>query len=27
VATFLLGTERLYRWVDDNPMIEMRPAE
>ena len=27
VATFMLGSERLYRWVDDNPMIEMRPAE
>ena len=27
VATFMLGTERLYRWVDDNPMIEMRPVE
>jgi 4-hydroxybutyrate CoA-transferase len=27
VATFMLGSERLYRWVDDNPMIEMRPVE
>jgi len=27
VATFMLGTERLYRWVDDNPMVEMRPVE
>lgn len=27
VATFMLGSERLYRWADDNPMIEMRPAE
>jgi acyl-CoA hydrolase len=27
VATFMLGSERLYRWVDDNPMVEMRPAE
>jgi 4-hydroxybutyrate CoA-transferase len=27
VATFMLGTERLYRWADDNPMVEMRGAE
>ena len=27
VATFMLGSERLYRWVDDNPMVEMRSAE
>jgi acyl-CoA hydrolase len=27
VATFMLGTERLYRWADDNPMVEMRSAE
>jgi 4-hydroxybutyrate CoA-transferase len=27
VATFMLGTERLYRWSDDNPMVEMRTAE
>ena len=27
VATFMLGTERLYRWSDDNPMVEMRSAE
>ena len=27
VATFMLGTERLYRWADDNPMVEMRPTE
>jgi 4-hydroxybutyrate CoA-transferase len=27
VATFMLGTERLYEWVDDNPMVEMRPVE
>ena len=24
VATFMMGTERLYRFVDDNPMVEMR---
>jgi acyl-CoA hydrolase len=27
VATFMLGSQRLYDWVDDNPMVEMRPAE
>jgi 4-hydroxybutyrate CoA-transferase len=27
VATFMLGSERMYRWVDDNPMVEMRPVE
>ena len=27
VATFMLGSQRLYDWVDDNPMIEMRPAD
>ncbi|MEX2548120.1 MAG: acetyl-CoA hydrolase/transferase C-terminal domain-containing protein, partial [Chloroflexota bacterium] len=27
VATFMLGSERLYRWSDDNPMVEMRGAE
>jgi acyl-CoA hydrolase len=27
VATFMLGTERLYRWADDNPMVEMRRVE
>ncbi|CAN5697369.1 acetyl-CoA hydrolase/transferase C-terminal domain-containing protein [soil metagenome] len=27
VATFMLGSERLYRWADDNPMVEMRSAE
>jgi acyl-CoA hydrolase len=27
VATFLLGTEHLYRFVHDNPMVEMRPAD
>jgi acyl-CoA hydrolase len=26
-ATFCLGTQRLYDWVDDNPMVEMRPAD
>ncbi|MEO6351429.1 MAG: acetyl-CoA hydrolase/transferase C-terminal domain-containing protein [Candidatus Limnocylindrales bacterium] len=27
VATFMLGSERLYRWVNDNPMVEMRNVE
>jgi acyl-CoA hydrolase len=27
VATFMMGTERLYRFADDNPMVEMRPAD
>ena len=27
VAGFILGTKRLYEWVDDNPMIEMHPTE
>jgi acyl-CoA hydrolase len=27
VATFMLGSQALYDWVDDNPMIEMRPAD
>jgi acyl-CoA hydrolase len=27
VATVMMGTERLYRFVDDNPMVEMRPAD
>jgi acetyl-CoA hydrolase len=27
VAAFMLGTERLYRFVHDNPMIEMRPVD
>lgn len=27
VATFMMGTERLYRFVDDNPMVEMRPTD
>lgn len=26
VVTFLMGTERLYRFVDDNPMIYMAPV-
>ncbi len=27
VATFLMGGPRLYRFVDDNPMVEMREVE
>jgi 4-hydroxybutyrate CoA-transferase len=27
VAGFILGSHRLYDWVDDNPMIEMHPTE
>jgi acyl-CoA hydrolase len=27
VTTFMLGTQRLYDWAHDNPMIEMRPAD
>ncbi|MHC4224357.1 MAG: GNAT family N-acetyltransferase [Planctomycetota bacterium] len=27
VTSFVMGTERLYRWADDNPLIEMRPSD
>ena len=27
VTAFLMGTQRLYDFVDDNPMIEMRPVD
>jgi len=27
VAGFILGTQELYDWVDDNPMIELHPTE
>ncbi len=27
VATFLMGTSRLYQFVHDNPMVEMRPVD
>jgi acyl-CoA hydrolase len=27
VCTFMMGTERLYRFVHDNPMVEMRPTD
>lgn len=26
-AGFIIGTQRLYKWVDDNPMIELHPTE
>ncbi|HET9878783.1 MAG TPA: acetyl-CoA hydrolase/transferase C-terminal domain-containing protein [Candidatus Limnocylindria bacterium] len=27
VTAFLMGSPRLYRFVDDNPMVEMRPVD
>jgi 4-hydroxybutyrate CoA-transferase len=27
VAGFIIGTSRLYEWVDDNPLIELHPTE
>jgi len=27
VTAFLMGTDRLYRFVNDNPMVEMRPVD
>ena len=27
VTAFVLGSSRLYRFIDDNPMIEMRPVD
>jgi 4-hydroxybutyrate CoA-transferase len=27
VSAFLMGTQRLYDFVDDNPMVEMRPVD
>lgn len=27
IATFFMGTERLYKFVHDNPMIEMHPVD
>jgi acyl-CoA hydrolase len=27
VATFLVGTQRLYQFLHDNPMVEMRPVD
>ncbi len=27
IAGFILGSKRLYQWVDDNPFIELHPTE
>lgn len=27
IAGFIIGTKRLYRWVNDNPLIEFHPTE
>jgi acetyl-CoA hydrolase len=27
VTTFLMGSQRLYDWVHDNPMVEMHPVD
>jgi len=27
LAGFVMGSSRLYRWVDDNPLIELHPTE
>ncbi len=27
VCTFMMGTEKLYKFVDNNPMVEMRPSD
>lgn len=27
IAGFVLGSKRLYQWVDDNPLIELHPTE
>lgn len=27
IAGFILGTRRLYQWVNDNPLIELHPTE
>ncbi len=27
VTSFVMGTQRLYEWVHDNPAVEMRPSE
>ncbi|HET7685539.1 MAG TPA: acetyl-CoA hydrolase/transferase C-terminal domain-containing protein [Candidatus Limnocylindria bacterium] len=27
VTAFMMGSQRLYRFVDDNPMVEMRPVD
>ncbi len=27
ISTFMMGTKALYKWVDDNPLIEMHPEQ
>ncbi|HEY0592358.1 MAG TPA: acetyl-CoA hydrolase/transferase C-terminal domain-containing protein [Thermoanaerobaculia bacterium] len=27
VASFLMGTRKLYQWANDNPLLEMRPTQ
>lgn len=27
IASFVMGTQRLYRWVDNNPFIEFHPSD
>ncbi|HEX7372556.1 MAG TPA: acetyl-CoA hydrolase/transferase C-terminal domain-containing protein, partial [Thermodesulfobacteriota bacterium] len=27
IITFLMGTREFYRWIDDNPMIEMHTVD
>jgi 4-hydroxybutyrate CoA-transferase len=27
VSAFVMGTQRLYQFIDDNPMVEMRPVD
>src|SRR4029077_18239270 len=27
ITTFLMGSQRLYDWVHDNPMLEMHPVD
>lgn len=27
ISGFIIGTKRLYNWVDDNPLIELHPSE
>lgn len=27
VSAFVMGTQRLYQFIDNNPMVEMRPVD
>ncbi|MFZ5896952.1 MAG: GNAT family N-acetyltransferase [Myxococcota bacterium] len=27
VTSFVMGTQRIYKWIDDNPSVEMRPSD